>query len=71
MITANRLHPDLQRANIEGIGHEFWVDEEAGFTVDQQSDLILFLLSLDDDRPCCPEKSQRGAQISSPATGDN
>lgn len=49
MIQANRDHPDLRRSNVEGIGHEFWVDEAAGFTTQEQSELILFLLSLDDD----------------------
>jgi mono/diheme cytochrome c family protein len=54
MIDANHAHPDLQRANIEGIGHEFWVDDQAGFTVQQQTDLIVFLLSLDDDPAVLP-----------------
>jgi hypothetical protein len=68
MIQANRAHPDLQRHNVDGTGHEFWVDEEAGFSGEQQSDLIWFLLSLDDDPPVLPESSTgRGAGASEPA----
>jgi hypothetical protein len=55
MIEANRNHPDLQDLNIEGIGHEIWVDEQAGFTLAEQNDLILFLLSLDDDPQVLPQ----------------
>jgi hypothetical protein len=54
VIEANQAHPDLVRSNIEGIGHEFWVDEEAGFSLQEQTALILFLLSLDDDPPVLP-----------------
>jgi hypothetical protein len=54
MVAANRAHPDLQSTHVEGIGHEYWVDEEAGFTTQQQTDLILFLLSLDDDPEVLP-----------------
>ncbi len=48
-VAANRANPDLQVANVDGSGHEYWVDEQAGFTEKQQNDLIQFLLSLDDD----------------------
>jgi hypothetical protein len=54
VISANRADPDLQRSNIEGIGHEFWVDREAGFNLQDQIDLILFLLSLDDNPEVLP-----------------
>jgi hypothetical protein len=53
-VAANHANPDLVRANVEGIGHEFWVDQEAGFNLQQQDDLILFLLSLDDNPPVRP-----------------
>jgi hypothetical protein len=59
MIAANHANVDLRRANVEGIGHEFWVDEASGFTVQQQTDLILFLLSLDDDPVVLPEQVAR------------
>ena len=54
MIAANRSNPDLQRSNVEGIGHTYWVDEAAGFTLQEQTDLIQFLLSLDDDPAVLP-----------------
>ncbi len=41
--------PDLARNGIEGIGHEFYVDPAGGFSYAQQSDLVAFLLALDDD----------------------
>ena len=53
-IAANRAHSDLQRANVDGSGHAYWVDAEAGFTPQEQTDLIQFLLSLDDDPTVLP-----------------
>jgi hypothetical protein len=47
-ITSNRANPDLQITHVDGSGHEYWVDREAGFTPQQQTDLIQFLLSIDD-----------------------
>jgi hypothetical protein len=47
-IAANRANPDLQHANIDGSGHTYWVDQAAGYTSQDQTDLIQFLLSLDD-----------------------
>lgn len=55
MIAANRANPDLQRANVDGSGHAYWVDEAAGFTPQEQTDLIQFLLSLDDDPEVLPD----------------
>lgn len=49
MVAANRANSDLQRANVDGSGHAYWVDKQAGFTGSEQTDLINFLLSLDDD----------------------
>lgn len=49
VVANNHADPDLVRANVEGVGHEFFVDPEAGFTYQQQTDLIAFLLSLDDN----------------------
>jgi hypothetical protein len=34
---------------IDGSGHAYWVDQKAGFTTQEQTDLIQFLLSLDDN----------------------
>lgn len=48
-IAANRAHPDLQRSNVDGSGHAYWVDRKAGFSSEEQTYLIQFLLSLDDD----------------------
>lgn len=53
-IAANRSHRDLQRANVDGSGHAYWVDVEAGFTPQEQTDLIQFLLSIDDDPAVLP-----------------
>ena len=49
MIATNRANPDLQRSNVDGSGHNYWVDAESGFTIQDQTDLIEFLLSLDDN----------------------
>ncbi len=49
LVANNRANAQLVRANIEGTGHEFFVDPGAGFTYAQQADLIAFLLALDDD----------------------
>ncbi len=48
-VNANRANPDLQLSNSDGSGHAYWVDQTAGYTPQQQSDLIQFLLSIDDD----------------------
>ncbi|MDQ1911754.1 electron transport protein [Paenibacillus sp. GD4] len=50
VITANEADPDVIRARITGAGHEYWVDEEAGFTQEQQDALIDYLLKVN-DRP--------------------
>ena len=49
VVGINLADPDLVRAHIDGTGHEFFVDPGAGFSFRQQSDLIDFLLALDDD----------------------
>ncbi len=48
-VAVNRANLDLQLSHVEGSGHEYWVDAEAGFDPRDQADLIQFLLSLDDD----------------------
>jgi cytochrome c5 len=39
----------LDLINVQGVGHPFYVDAESGATVEQQTDLINFMLALDDD----------------------
>lgn len=53
-VAANRANLDLQRSNVDGSGHAYWVDKEAGFTTQDRIDLIQFLLSLDDDPEVLP-----------------
>jgi hypothetical protein len=38
-------------------GHAYWVDKQAGFTTQDQSDLIQFLLSIDDDPEVLPDSA--------------
>jgi hypothetical protein len=54
-IAANRAHPDLKAANIDGSGHNYWVDRRAGYSVADQTALIQFLLSIDDDPEVLPQ----------------
>ncbi|WP_338421181.1 hypothetical protein [Nostoc parmelioides] len=49
VIKANKADPGLVSTNLDGTGHEFYVDRQAGFNPQQQTDLINFLLALDDD----------------------
>lgn len=55
MVAANQANPDLQRANVDGSGHAYWVDAKAGFTPQDQTGLIEFLLSLNDDPEVLPD----------------
>lgn len=54
-IAANQDDPQLQATNVDGSGHNYWVDEEAGFTTGDQTDLIQFLLSIDDNPEVLPD----------------
>ncbi|WP_347566377.1 hypothetical protein [Scytonema sp. UIC 10036] len=49
VVQANKANPGLVRSNLDGTGHEFYVDKQAGFNPKQQTDLINFLLALDDN----------------------
>ncbi|HEY9726045.1 MAG TPA: hypothetical protein V6D50_06305 [Chroococcales cyanobacterium] len=49
VIAANQANPGLKRSNLDGTGHEFYVDDATGFTPAQQTDLVNFLLALDDN----------------------
>ncbi|MFN6569160.1 hypothetical protein [Dendronalium sp. ChiSLP03b] len=57
VIAANHAQPDLQKSNVDGSGHNYWVDKQASFTTQDQSDLIEFLLSLDDNPEILPAQS--------------
>jgi hypothetical protein len=57
MVAANRASADLQRANVDGRGHEYWVDRQAGYTPEEQTALIEFLLSLDDAPAVLPDSA--------------
>jgi len=48
VVKANLGNPSLVRSNLDGTGHDFYVDRQAGFNPNQQTDLINFLLALDD-----------------------
>ncbi len=58
MIAANRANRDLQQSNIDGSGHSYWVDAAAGFSPQEQTALVEFLLSLDDDPQVLPASFQ-------------
>ncbi|MCC5608262.1 hypothetical protein LC612_16070 [Nostoc sp. CHAB 5834] len=49
VVKANKVNPSLVRSNLDGTGHDFYVDKQAGFNSNQQADLINFLLALDDN----------------------
>ncbi|MEA5626328.1 hypothetical protein [Nostoc sp. UHCC 0251] len=49
VVKANKANPALVRSNLDGTGHYFYVDRQAGFNSKQQTDLINFLLALDDN----------------------
>lgn len=49
VIKANQNNPALVRSNLDGTGHDFYIDSQTGFTSSQQADLVNFLLALDDN----------------------
>jgi hypothetical protein len=49
IIAINKANPGLVHSNLDGTGHEFYVDQTTSFTPVQQTDLINFLLALDDN----------------------
>ena len=40
----------LERMNVQGIGHNYWVDVQAGFSAEQQRALLLYLLTYEPGR---------------------
>ena len=57
-VAQNRANHDLQLTNGDGSGHHYWVDQQAGFTSNDQSALVQFLLSIDDDPAVLPSNVQ-------------
>lgn len=55
-IANNRSNPDLKKANVDGSGHNYWVDKPAGFSREDQTALIQYLLSLDDNPEILPQE---------------
>ncbi|MBI3546306.1 MAG: hypothetical protein HY081_06895 [Gammaproteobacteria bacterium] len=49
VIVVNRMLPYLAFLNLDGTGHNFYVDPSAGFSYRQQADLVNFLMALDDN----------------------
>ena len=47
VVSANDASPALRKVHVRGIGHEFWVDTEAGFSSEDQRALIHYLLTAD------------------------
>ncbi len=45
VVRENRLREDLKRSHVDGAGHEFWVDPDAGYSPRDQTDLIEYLIS--------------------------
>ena len=50
VVRVNTADPRLRRVNSRGIGHEFWVDTSAGYSLQEQDDLIDYLLSFSFER---------------------
>ncbi|PZD94997.1 electron transport protein [Paenibacillus sambharensis] len=48
VVEANHNHKDLRKLNIEGVGHDHYVDSKNGFTKEEQDALIHYLLTLHD-----------------------
>ncbi|MDQ0256939.1 cytochrome c553 [Evansella vedderi] len=46
VIEANKADPSLEKVHVTGEGHEFWVDEEAGFTEEEKEALVEYLMSI-------------------------
>jgi hypothetical protein len=46
VVEANHASAGLREVNVQGIGHEFWVDADAGYSGDEQQALIRYLLTV-------------------------
>ena len=49
VIATNQADPRLVLSNLDGTGHRFYVDRKAGYSLKDQTDLVNFLLALDDN----------------------
>lgn len=49
VIAANKADPRLVSSHLDGTGHRFYVDRKAGYSIKDQTDLVNFLLALDDN----------------------
>lgn len=47
MIAVNQANPDLQRSNVDGSGHAYWVDEAAGFKPQEQTYYLILVARRD------------------------
>ncbi|HEY9738658.1 MAG TPA: di-heme oxidoredictase family protein, partial [Trichocoleus sp.] len=56
-VEKNRANPDLQITHVDGSGHEYWVDPQAGYSPEDQDALIEFLLAIDDDPEVLPDSA--------------
>lgn len=45
VVAANHASAALRRVNVEGIGHEYWIDAQAGYTKQQQQAVIGYLFT--------------------------
>jgi hypothetical protein len=45
VVAANEASPALRRMNVQGIGHDYWIDRESGFTHVDQLAAIEYLLT--------------------------
>ncbi len=50
VVAANEASPALRRMNVQGVGHNYWVDRQSGFSEDDQRTLIVYLLTFEPDR---------------------
>jgi hypothetical protein len=49
VIAANQDDARLVNSNLDGRGHEFYVDAAAGYSPQEQADLVNYLMALDDN----------------------
>ncbi|MDT8859197.1 electron transport protein [Alkalihalobacillus sp. MEB130] len=58
VIKANKTSTSLQGAHVTGEGHEHWVDDQSGFSKEEQDALIQYLLSIDLEKEKRAEKEK-------------
>lgn len=54
VVAANKSSEDLRPVSAQGIGHEFWVDDAAGFSTRDRDDLVHYLLTFEPPRERTP-----------------